>query len=396
MGSEDNDLEELGAFKFRSEKFVWDGNGQSGAVGRMDTKSLKPLLNDLFKLFGPPGKNCDELQALIEQAYLKHKTISAATQYLVNELFGHFGLVVLNPDEAELKATFIPVMEDELLHQSSFPIITKQIEQLSAHYKIQAHPREINLFYLNDQLRERIEKKGDQWVVVNTAIHWTQQEVINELKQHPERFSPNVMLRGLYQETILPDVAFIGGGAEVAYWLQLQTLFAHYKVFFPAVLLRQSVLWVGSAQAKLYKQLGLSVADIFKPEVQLVLEYVSRYSTDDWQTKNETDAIENIFQSLQQKATSVDSTLKSSAEAALTKMRHQLMVLEKKMLRAEKKKMQTELLKMTRLKSALFPANSLQERVENFSEYYLQYGASFFDTIKDGIEPLRNEFLVIE
>ncbi|MFI5196695.1 MAG: bacillithiol biosynthesis cysteine-adding enzyme BshC [Chitinophagales bacterium] len=396
MGSEDNDIEELGVFRFRGEKYVWDGSGQHGAVGRMDTAGLKPMLNDLFKLFGPPGKNCDDLQDLLTKAYLEHKTIAAATHYLVNELFGRYGLVVLNPDEATLKASFAPVMEDELLNQHSFPIITKQIEKLGGHYKIQAHPRIINLFYLNDQLRERIEKKGDKWVVVNTGIQWTQQEVIDELKQYPERFSPNVMLRGLYQETILPNVAFIGGGAEVAYWLQLKTLFEYYKVFFPSVHLRQSVLWINNTQSKLRKQLELSVPDIFKPELQLVRDYISKHSTDQWQTQDETIAIEKILQGLKQKATSLDPTLRSAAEAALTKIRRQLSLLEKKMLRAEKKKMQTQLLKISRLKNILFPANSLQERVENFSEYYLQYGASFFDTIKDGIKSLKKELLVVE
>jgi bacillithiol synthase len=274
------------------------------------------------------------------------------------------------------------------LHQNSFPTITKQIEELGVHYKIQAHPRETNLFYLNDQLRERIERKGDKWVILNTDIQWTKGELLTELKQHPERFSPNVMLRGLYQETILPNVAFVGGGAEVAYWMQLRTVFEHYKVFYPTVLLRQSVLWIGETQAKLRQQMGLSSVDIFKPELDLIHEYIAKHSTDDWQTNEERKAIEAIFADLKQKASDLDPTLRSSAEAALTKMRHQLTVLEKKM--------QTQLSRITRLKTVLFPANSLQERVENFSEYYLQYGPSFFDTIKDGINALEANFLVIE
>ncbi len=396
MGSEDNDLEELGTFRYEGEKYVWDGDEQTGAVGRMKTAGLKPLLDKLFKTFGPPGSNCDELQALLTTAYLKHDTIADATQYLVHELFGRYGLIVINPDEAELKASFIPVMKDELLKQEAYPIIAGQIEKLGVHYKIQAHPRLINLFYLTNNVRERIEKKGDTWVVVNTATKWSEQELMDELSQHPERFSPNVMLRGLYQETILPNVAFIGGGAEVAYWLQLMTLFEHYHVFYPTILLRQSVLWIDHTQSQLRKQLLLSTEEIFKPEVQIVRDYVSANSTDAWQTNEETKAIETIFQGLRQKAVSLDPTLGSSAEAALAKMRRQLTTLEKKMLRAEKRKMQTQLLKITRLKNVLFPRNSLQERVENFSEYYLRYGSAFFDVLKEGIKPLADQFLVIE
>lgn len=395
MGSEDNDLEELGTFRYRGDKYIWDGNGQTGAVGRMDTATLKKLLNDLFRVMGPPGAGCDHLKEILTTAYLQHKTVGAATQYLVNELFGRYGLLVLDPDDAALKATYIPVMEDELLHQNALPVINQQIAKLSDHYKIQAHPRPINLFYLADQVRERIEQQGDKWVVLNTDISWNKEKLLAELHSHPERFSPNVMLRGLFQETILPNVAFIGGGAEVAYWMQLQPLFAHYKVFFPAILLRQSVLWIPEQEDKLRHQLELSTTDIFMAEDELVRYYMARLNGDKWQVTDEKNAMKILLDSMQQKAADLDPTLGPAVAAALKKMQHQLDVLETKMLRAEKRKNEIQLLKIIRLRKALFPNNSLQERVENFLEYYLEYGPGFFDTIKEGIKPFEPMFLVV-
>ncbi len=156
------------------------------------------------------------------------------------------------------------------------------------------------------------------------------------------------------------------------------------------------MLWINNTQTKRRNQLELSIVDIFKPEVQLVRDYISKHSGNEWQTQEETQAIEHIFLGLKQKATALDRTLAAAAGAALAKMKLQLTVLEKKMLRAEKKKMEIQLLKITRLKNALFPANGLQERVENFSEYYLQYGPAFFDTVKNGIDPLGSAFLIIE
>ena len=232
--------------------------------------------------------------------------------------------------------------------------------------------------------------------MLNKEIEFSESDILDELDQHPENFSPNVMLRGLFQETILPDVAFIGGGAEVAYWLQLNSLFSYYRVFYPTVFLRQSVLWINDEAKKLRKLSELTIPAIFKPELELERDYVTKHSGTEWQTTEETAAIENIFVALKQKAAALDATLAQAADASLTKMKHQLTELEKKMLRAEKRKLQVQLQRIDRLKKNLFPGNSLQERVENFSEYYLAYGTPFFDTIKDGIQSLIAEFLIIE
>jgi bacillithiol biosynthesis cysteine-adding enzyme BshC len=396
LGSEDNDIDELGTFRFRGDEYVWDGDGQTGAVGRMHTKGLKPMLNDLFKWFGPPGKNCEDLQSLITTAYLKHDTIASATQYLVHELFGRYGLLVLNPDDAVLKSVFIPVMQDELLNGNAYPIVSKQIEQLAAHYKIQASPRPINLFYLTDNIRDRIERTEDGWRLSTLEKKWTQTEIIAELQQHPERFSPNVVLRGLFQETILPNVAFIGGGAEVAYWMQLKTLFAHYNLFFPCVLLRQSVQWIGPEASALRTKLGLSVNDLFKPEIELIKSHIITYTGNEWQTTSEAEELEQIFTALRKKAETIDPTLAPATQAVLARMNKQLAALEKKMFRAEKRKEEVYISRISKMKSLLFPNSALQERVENFMEYYLASGPAFFDIILDGIEPLSARFLVVE
>ncbi len=395
MGSEDNDLDELGTFRYGKKKYTWDGNGQQGAVGRMNTKGLETLLNELFKVMGPPGEHTEQLKELLKQAYLQHDTIGEATRYLVNELFGKYGLVVLDPDDAALKKTILHVIKDDLLNHTANGIVTKQAELLAQQYKSQAYPRDINLFYLKDNLRERIEKNSSKWIVLNTEISWTEDELLRELETHPERFSPNVILRGILQESILPDVAFIGGGAEVAYWLQLKELFNHYKIFYPAILLRQSVLWVEPKAADLQNKMGVSTADLFKPYEQLVKEHMAAHINNNLVTTDEQNTIDTVIRQLKDKAVLLDPTLGASAEAALAKIKHQLAVLEQKMLRAEKRKHDTELQRIAKLKDMLFPNNNLQERVENFIEYFPLHGHDFIDTIVNNISPMKNEFLVI-
>lgn len=396
MGSEDNDLDELGTFRYEGKKFVWEADGQTGAVGRMSTASLKPLLDELFKLLGPPGDNLKELKTILKEAYLQHQDISSATQYLVHQLFGRYGLIVLNPDEDEFKRCILHILKDDLLIHSALPLATDAINRLSIHYKAQAHPRQINLFYLKDNIRERIERQGDVWTVVNTDITWTEQELLAELEAHPGRFSPNVILRGLFQESIMPNVVFIGGGAEVAYWLQLKDIFNHFDVFFPAILLRQSAMWIDAKAAKLRKELGLSIAELFRKEPDLVKDYILANSSDEWQTNGEAIIMEQAIARLKEKAEALDPTLRSSADAVLTKIKYQLQVLEKKMYRAEKRKMQVQLARIAKLRALIFPNGSLQERYDNFLPYFLQHGHEYTDFIKEGTSAMNTGFLVIE
>ncbi len=397
MGSEDNDLDELGTFKYEGKKYVWDGDGQTGAVGRMATTTLKPLLTELFAILGPPGIYTDELKELLIKAYINQPTIAKATQYLVHQLFGKYGLVVIDPDEAVFKKNISHIIKDDLLNHAAKGLVEDQVTALeSAGYKSQAYPRPINLFYMNDGVRERIEQEGDKWQVINTDISWDEQSLLAELDKHPERFSPNVILRGLMQETMLPNVAFIGGGAEVAYWMQLKPVFDHYKVFYPVVMQRQSVLWITSEYAGLRKKTGLSIQDLFRPVLELETELVKEHSGTNWQTQEEHRQLEELLKSLQKKATNIDSTLTASAEAALTKMKKQLTVLEKKMLKAEKRKSEVIIGRMHRLTQGLHPMGGLQERTENFISYYTLHGNSFFDRLKEATLPYNEQFLVIE
>jgi len=395
MGSEDNDLDELGQFWYEGKKHKWDAEGQTGAVGRMSSKSLNSLFKNLFKTFGPPGKHCEELIEMLSESYLQQETIAEATHFLVHQLFGHYGLLVLNPDDADLKALFSDIVNDELFHQNAFPIVSQQSSLLAEKYKAQAFPRPINLFYLKDDLRERIEKNGDTWTVVNTDIHFTEQELKSELKNHPERFSPNVILRGLFQESILPNICFIGGGSEVAYWLQLKPVFDFYKVFFPVVILRQSVQIINEDAWQLAKRLGVSLTEIFQAEESLTKIILGRKTNLSWQLQNEKEIIHKTMEAIAQKAYAVDPTLEKSAQAALTKMQKQLSIIEQKIYRAEKRKEHELVAQIKRLKAAIQPNGGLQERVENFMPYYLQDGFAIFENIKNNLKPLGNQFLII-
>jgi bacillithiol biosynthesis cysteine-adding enzyme BshC len=393
MGSEDADLDELGHVFIDGKTINWS-TSQQGAVGRMQPVGFEELIQQVQHALGY-GPYAEELIALLKRAYLEYESIQEATLYLVNELFGRYGLVVLVPDNPLLKKLFIPVMRDELFHQRSFGIVNQTIEALSKHYKVQANPREINLFYLTETSRERIVRIGDSWKVLHMPVEFTAASLEKELEEHPEKFSPNVILRGLLQETILPNIAFIGGGGEIAYWIELQDLFAHYQVPFPILLLRNSFLLTDEVSRQRLQKLGLTTAELFGEVNDLVNSFVQKHTNAALVLKDEYAAIEKLFDDLVEKARNIDITLEASVGAERTKAIKSVGKLEHKFLKAEKKKFSWQTEQIRQLKSKLFPVNSLQERKENFMPWYVQQGPAFFDHILEVLEPVSDQFGII-
>lgn len=393
MGSEDADLEELNNITIQGNKLVWQTK-QTGAVGRMkvDDELLKLItaINGQISVL-PNGK---ELVQLFIDCYKKGNTIQQSTFELVNKLFGEFGVIVLIPDNAELKVAFADVVKKELLEEFSHPLVKETADGLRAHYKVQAGGREVNLFYLKDDKRERIEKEGSEFLVRSSELNFTEEEILGELKNYPERFSPNVILRGVLQETILPNIAFIGGGGEVAYWLELKKVFEAVNVPYPMLILRNSFMLINSEQKKKTDKLELSEADLFLPELDLINRLVQKQSSNTLSLGDEITALQIIHQQLQVKAIAVDKTLLQHITSLRLKAQQKVEALQKKMLRAEKRKYEAEQRQIHTIKQSLFP-NSLQERAENFSYYYALYGKDWMKMIYDNSPGLEQEFVVL-
>lgn len=394
IGSEDNDLEELGVFNFEGKKYRWQ-TAQQGAVGRMTTDGLGELFSELRKHLGPEGEHLEKLSAVIEEAYLSDKTIAAATRILINAFLGDMGIVVLDPDEPALKAQFSGIVEQELFEPKAHEIVSSVSNILNEQWKAQAFVRPINFFYLKDGLRERIEKQDEKWQVLNTDLLFSASELLVEIQEHPGRFSPNVILRGLFQETILPNVAFIGGGSEVAYWMQLKRLFHHYGVFFPSIILRQSVLVVDVKSDAVRQKLGFTMKEMFNDEDVLVHQKIDKVDDAHAILKSSHVDFLNLKNEFFENISDVDQQMKTSAEAAFTKMNHQWKVLDKKLRRATKRKHLDLVTQISELKKHLFPNGNLQERVLNFSELYLKYGDALFKDLLDHTKPYGDEFLVL-
>ncbi len=326
----------------------------------------------------------------------KNTTIEQATFLLIHHLFKSYGLVVLLPDNAAYKKAMLSIFDDDLFNNTPSEIVSTTSEKLLKKYKVQAHPREINLFYLKDDIRNRIVAIKDCFVVHNTDIVFIKEELKKELEQFPERFSPNVILRGLFQEIILPNIAFIGGGGELAYWLELKDLFSHYKVPYPLLILRNSFLLIEEKYHSLMQKLNISAADLFKGEQIILNEIVSTETKNTLHLENEKSQLDRVYNEIKNKVRQIDTTLLQHTEALETKALNTLSSLEKKMLRAEKRKFGDSKNQLSKVLHSLFPDGNLQERTENFILYYAKWGSVFFDMLHDNSLALEQEFCVVE
>lgn len=395
VGSEDADIDELGTISIDGKIYKWN-TSQTGAVGRMKVdKALVELIDEVSNQVEvlPHGEG---IMKIIKGAYKLDEPIERATLKLVNELFGEYGLIILLPDNPDLKRSFSPVIKKELLSQFSNKSVSETLKIFPEKYKVQTHGREINLFYLKDDLRERIEKEGDEYKIAYSELKFSKEEMNSEVQLHPERFSPNVILRPVFQEWILPDVAFIGGGGELAYWFELKSVFEETNVPMPVLILRNSYLFIAKKEVEKILKLNFTNIDIFRDIQSLNNELVSRLSENAIDVDTELQKIKEVYETLTYKAETIDSTLKKHCLALLKWNEDKIISLQKKMLRAEKKKYEIHLRQISDLKNKLFPQGILQERVDNLIYFYSLYGDEFIKSVYENALDLEFEFVIVE
>lgn len=393
MASEDHDFEEINYFNFKGKKVQWNSE-EVGGVGRFKTEGLEEVFKEFSKHLGN-SKNAIHLKELFTEGYLNHDNLADATRYIANELFKDYGLVIVDADDRLLKQDLIPYINKELLDQVSFKAVSKTIETLSKECKIQVNPREINLFYLIDGLRERIVFQNDSYKVNDTTISWTEEAILEEVHNFPERFSPNVIIRPLYQEVVLPNLCYIGGGGELAYWFELKNYFEAVGVTFPILLLRNSVQVISEKQAQKLTKLAISIPELFLNQHDLIAQKVKEKSVVKVDFSEQKLFLAEQFKKLKAIAEKTDASFTGAVNAQERKQIKGLENLEKRLLRAEKRK-QSELVEgITLLQNEVLPNQSLEERHRNFSEYYLEYGEEFITVLKNNLKPLDLTFTVL-
>ena len=400
MATEDHDFLEINHFQLHGKKIVWNNekglNNANGYVGEYETEGLEEVFKVLETELGI-GKNATYLKELFKKSYLSYPNLTDASRYIVNELFGKYGLVIVDGNDRDLKRLFLPVIEQEITNNSSFKAVTKTTKELtSLKHKAQVTPREINLFYGIKGTRERIEKVGTHYKVINTDIQWNSFESLKEeYTKFPERFSPNVILRPVYQEVILPNLCYIGGGGELAYWLQLKEAFESFHIPFPMLLLRNSALLISEKQNDKLQKLSVTPPELFMKSSSLINYKVRQISDIKIDFSEQKKHLKTQFLDLKKIAKQTDVSFLNAVNAQEAKQFKGLDNLEKRLLKAQRIKLSDQVSRLSEIHTTLFPQQSLQERKLNFSEFYLEYGNDLIAKLKENLQPLSGDFRIV-
>jgi bacillithiol biosynthesis cysteine-adding enzyme BshC len=390
MATEDHDFEEINHFNLKDKKIKWERES-FGPVGRLSTEGLNEVFEEFSEIIGI-GTTAEYLKELFKKSYLEHSNLAEATRFLANELFSAEGLIIIDGDDRKLKNLFTPYIKDELLNQNSFDAVSKTIQQLKE-YAIQVNPREINLFYIEDNLRERILFENNIYKVNNTEIEFSESEILELLKNSPEKFSPNVILRPLYQEVILPNLAYIGGAGEIAYWLELKSNFNVQNVTFPMLIVRNSFVIATEKQLEKIEKLHLTWSELFSPQHELIDQKTKELSNFKIDFSEQKEALNKQFSELLKIAMRTDKSFLGAVKAQEAKQKKGLENLEKRLLKAEKRMHSHKLEQISTIQNQLFTKGSLQERKSNFSEFYSK---KFINDIVLLSNPLKHEFKIVK
>jgi len=371
MATEDHDFEEINHINLFNQKIQWEKEGQIDAIaGRIQTDSIQSFLDPISQKFQNP--EAAEIVSSYLKMYSETSNLQEATRVLMNALFQDFGLVIIDGDDAKLKSQFSEIAIKEVEERFVYDNVNESNEDLNGlDYHQQVYVRECNLFYIDENnVRHRIKEDGADYSVAGKKM--TSAEVVNLIKQKPQSISPNALMRPMYQECILPNLAYVGGGGEIAYWMQLKNSFEAANLTFPLLRVRDSVLLVRQNQLDLLDELKIELLDLKLGVDQIIKHMAIEESGDDLDIAPIVFQITNAKNDLLRQANAISKGLDGMIEAEFSKFSKSLDKIEAKMIKAEKSKFEKTQKQIQKIASSYFPNGGFQERYENVLPYLVQ------------------------
>ena len=358
-----------------------------GAVGRLRlTDDIEAVLNRLDEAL-PASDFKPGVMEQVRAAYRPGTRLEDAFAQLLRSLFEDEGLVFLNPDDARLKALTRPLFRKELNDPQTPAARIEATSQAlrDRGYHAQVHARPTNLFWLADDGRYAIDRDEDgHFVLRGTDRSFTADELLGHLDDTPERFSPNVVLRPLMQDHLLPTAAYVAGPGEVSYFAQYGDVYDWAGLDQPLIHPRASVSLVEGKVQKVLDKYALSVADL-QPDVDALFQEVvvdTMATGVDAAFQEATTEMHKALNALKPEVEGVDRSLSASVEATRAAVVEELKDLKQRTVRAEKRQHDEVRAQLSKARKNLRPGGTLQERRINVLYFLNKYSPGLLNDLR--------------
>lgn len=391
-----NNLNELKEVTYAEEIPEEDAKKSVGTLTL--TKEIISVLEDI-KMSLRETEFSPALISRLSEIYSEGKTIKQAFKELIFWLFDEYGLVILDPQDKEIKSLLAPVFIKEIEgfreHTQKLVLTSAKLEEV---YHAQVKIKPVNLFYSTDEGRYSIEPVDNTFKLRRKRKQFTKEELIETIQNEPERFSPNVLLRPICQDYLLPTALYIAGPSEIAYFAQVTPLYEFFNLVTPIIYPRASATIVEKSIQSALDKFNLELKDIFIKSDLLKDQVISSVSENnlDGLFDDSNKQIELIFDELKTKLFSIDKTISDSSERYRDKVLSAFAELKSKAIQAQKKKHEISLKQIDKISESLYPSENLQEREINFIYFVNKYGESFMKKLFDELLVNNYEHQVLQ
>jgi bacillithiol biosynthesis cysteine-adding enzyme BshC len=372
-----------------------------GAVGRLAlTDAIDDVLDRLDDAL-PPSDFKPAVMERVRAAYRPGTALEDAFAHLLRALFEDEGLVFMNPDDARLKALARPLFRREVEDpEAPAARIEATSEALVEQgYHAQVHARPTNLFWLEADGRYPIDRADDGgFVLRHDGRRFSRSELLGRLDDAPERFSPNVVLRPLMQDLLLPTAAYVAGPGEVSYFAQYGDVYDWAGLDMPLIHPRASVSLVEGKVQKVLDKYDLSVCDFRAPLDALFQDVVVDTMEVDIDAvfQDATTQMHQALNALKPEVGAVDQTLTSSAEAARAAIVEEMEDLKQRTVRAEKRHHDEVRAQLRKAQVNLRPQGTLQERQINVLYYLNKYSLDLLGDLRAALDTDTSAHQIVE
>ena len=340
-----------------------------------------------------------EMVSILCDSYRSGRSFPEAFAVLMTQLFKSYGLIFVDASHPAIKTLGKNVFYTEIAENSpSTNSVLKTSQKLNNKYhsQIQLHKGILNLF-IGENKRQTIQLADGDFINKSTQQSYKRDELLALLEQKAELFSPNVILRPIYQDALLPTVAYVGGPGEIAYFSQLKGVYESFGLSMPIIYPRKTLTIVEKKIERVLKSYHLKIQELWRNGDGLINEMIKK------QIPGSIDKVINLikshldqdFQSIKKEMIAFDPTLENPVNVTMGKMTQQVQYLEKKILQASKKKNEIVIQQFHKMKNNLYPNNILQERAFNIVPYLIKYGAGLIDKLYSTIDINNHDHQII-